>query len=225
MPILCVYCGEREGTTDDHVIPKSYFANPKPNDLLTVKCCPACQQKYKKDEDLLRMWLNLGPAGGSKIGKYLWEQKLRRAIAKDKGLRNILARSMGPVDIHTLSGIYLGKKVAVRMERGRVHNVIKKIIQGLFWFEYEERLPQDILIEIADIPGSGQQIEEIISVTQEPKRSWDKIFEYRHIRPDRNIFESMWIISIYRHYYFLIFIDFQESTPRDKALFLPCHGD
>jgi hypothetical protein len=204
---ICVYCGNKPGTTKDHVPPKKLFPEPRPTNTVTVPCCEECQKKYKKDEDVFAAWINFGPAGASKVGKALWNQKLRRTYKKDYGVRKVIADSFRQISLVTPGGIYLGKKLAIKIDRRRLINVLKKIILGLFYVEYRERLPEEVPIDIIGVAGNDQRIEEVIKVTQEATVSWENIFEYRHTRLDQNSFESLWIMSFYRRNYFVAIVD------------------
>src|SRR3990167_558673 len=158
MAVMCVYCGDNPGTTRDHVPPQNLFPSPKPVNMVTVPCCKKCQAKFKKDEDVFRAWITFGPAGETPAGKLLWEQKLKRTYQKDRGVKNIIARSIKQVSLETPGGIYLGKRLAISIDPKRKNNVLRKIVRGLFWVEYKERLPKDVSIEVFGINGKDERI-------------------------------------------------------------------
>lgn len=203
----CVYCVENPGTTVDHVIPDQLFPQPKPPDLLTVPCCEQCQKSFKQDEDLFRAWILFGDAGVTEYGKQLWAQKAKRALEKDRGLRAAVARSFRHVDMQTPAGIYLGKKLATLMEVRRTENFLKKVVQGLFYGEYQERLPPDIPIETSIISKVDPRIDEAIDFTFEGTHCHENIFEYRFTRSSLELFESFWIMSFFRQQYFVALVD------------------
>jgi hypothetical protein len=203
---MCVYCGDKPGTTNDHVPPQNLFPKPKPLNMVTVPCCEQCQAKYKKDEDVFMAWITFGPAGVTAAGKLLWNQKLKRTYKKDRGVRNIIAKSFKQVNLETPGGIYLGKKLGISIDSERKNNVLGKIVRGLFWEECRERLPKDVPIEVFGIDGRDAQINELIAITDQAKTAWEGIFEYRHIRaPDS--FECLWIMSFFRQNYFVALVD------------------
>lgn len=207
MPNLCIYCGNKPGKTRDHIPPQSLFPDPKPLQMVTVPCCEQCNKKYKKDEDVFMAWINFGPSGATKTGRSLWNQKLNRTYKKDFGLRKIIANSFKQVSIVTPGGIYLGKKPAITIDPKRLSNVLNKVIRGLFWVEYKERLPKKIPIDIVKIRKNDKRIKEIISLTRQATTFFENIFEYRHVRLDPNSYESLWIMSFYRQEYFIAIVD------------------
>lgn len=206
MSTICVYCGKKPGNTRDHVPPQNLFPKPKPVNMLTVPCCRDCQAKFKKDEDVFMAWITLGPAGESTAGRMLWEQKLKRTYEKDSGVKKVMRRSCKPVDLRTPAGIYLGKRLTITIDAERKDNVLKKIVRGLFWVEYKERLPEDISIEVYGINGVGEEIGNLIARTYEATTFWEGIFEYRHARAPES-FESYWVMSFYRRNYFVAIVD------------------
>lgn len=217
MAVMCVYCGNKPGSTRDHVPPQNIFPKPKPVNMVTVPCCEDCQARFKKDEDVFMAWITFGPAGESSAGKLLWEQKLKRTYKKDSGIKKVMRRSFSQVSAETPGGIYLGKRLAISIDPERKNNVLKKIVRGLFWVEYKERLPENVPIEIYGINGKGEPIRELIAVTHEATTFWEGIFEYRHARvPER--FESYWIISFFRRNYFVAIVDGGEDSEEIKEV-------
>jgi hypothetical protein len=204
---LCIYCGNKPGITKDHVPPKNLFPKPRPTNMVTVPCCDECQNKYKKDEDVFVAWINFGPAGVTKQGKALWDQKLKRTYKKDLGVKKVIANSFKQINLVTPGGIYLGKKLVVLIDQKRLTNVLKKIIRGLFWVEYKVRLPDKIPINIIGIRKNDSRINEIIPFTQQASTFWENVFEYRHVWLDRESFESLWALSFYRQNYFIAIVD------------------
>jgi hypothetical protein len=156
-------------------------------------------------------WITFGPAGESPGGKLLWEQKLKRTYIKDSGVKKVIAKSFKPVSLQTPAGIYVGKKLAISIDPKRKNNVLKKIVRGLFWVEYKDRLPEDIPIEIYGIRGTDEIAYELIAQTNEATTAWEGIFEYRHIRAPES-FESYWIMSFYRRNYFVVIVNGIEDT-------------
>jgi hypothetical protein len=157
-------------------------------------------------------WVLFGSAGATKEGKSLWDKKLHRTYTKELGLRKIIANSLNQVDHVTPSGIYLGKRWQISIDHNRLNNVLKKIIRGLFWLEYKERLPEGAPITIHHIRKNDGRIDEVIHSTEQGTTFWEKIFEYRHRKLDDSTFESLWIMSFYRENYFVAIVGEIEGS-------------
>lgn len=185
--------------------------------MVTVPSCEKCQAKFKKDEDVFMAWITFGPAGESPAGKLFWEQKLKRTYQKDGGVKKVTARSFKKVSLETPGGIYAGRKLAISIDPERKNNVLRKIVRGLFWVEYKERLPEHVPIEIYGIHGKDQLIHELIAVTHEATTAWEGIFEYRHGRAPE-CFESYWIMSFFRRNYFVAIVGSAEGIEETKGI-------
>src|SRR5438094_9940151 len=53
---LCIYCGEADSPTMDHVPPRSMFPENLPHDveLVTAPACSLCHDAYKQDDTTIR---------------------------------------------------------------------------------------------------------------------------------------------------------------------------
>ena len=48
----CIYCGNTEDLTKDHIPPKTLFPKPRPSNLITVPCCKNCNGSFSLEKDL-----------------------------------------------------------------------------------------------------------------------------------------------------------------------------
>ncbi len=199
----CTYCDIGQGNTKDHVIPRSLFKPPRPK-MVTVPCCVKCNEEFKSDEDVFTSWIMFGPAGASTEGQSLWKAKRHRTFDKDIGLRQEIARSLKYVNFETEGGIYIKSGFIIEPDSKRIKNVIRKIIRGLFWEEYRERVPKDIEISrplVSDINDPDVVRAFDIYTTSTNGRASTAFSEetckYFVVRADRETFESLWIMVFY----------------------------
>lgn len=54
MPRTCGYCGKRNATTMDHVVPKCVFIKPLPQNMVTIPACEKCNSEKAKYDDVIR---------------------------------------------------------------------------------------------------------------------------------------------------------------------------
>ena len=96
----CVYCLRfRNGITDDHVIPKSWYPDTTPNNMekWQVPACPECNSKYSKVEgELLQlMGLCLEPGDYASLG--IAEKAVRAfmpSVARDDKDKQVRAKQL-----------------------------------------------------------------------------------------------------------------------------------
>lgn len=143
MAELCVYCGEREGTTSDHVPPKALFPKPRPVDLVTVPCCESCRSGQSLDDEYLVQMLAVRndiadhPAAAQVL------PAVHRSFAnpRKRGFNRAFAKSIRGIDIKTDAGLYLGTAPGYSVDLERFARVLRRTTIGLLYDHLEKRLP------------------------------------------------------------------------------------
>jgi len=195
----CVYCGAPHGTTQDHVPPKSFFPTPKPSNLITVPACWSCNAGSAKDEDLFLATFMFTEAGVTDTGKKLWDQKLHRMYKKNIGLRKLIASSLKKIELTTLAGIYLGRRLAIKPDKIRSERVVNKIVRGLYYHEFKEPLSPsvEIVSHFLQRPSEISYVEKFAPMLLFGSRKWPGVFEYRFNRVVDQPKGSMWVIRFF----------------------------
>ncbi len=191
---VCVYCAE-PADTRDHVPPKSFFPEPRPNDLITVPCCNCCNGSYGRDEEWFRATYMFGPAGVSSAGKKLWKQKIDRSYKRPQGIRSLIAQQISTKSpVLTPAGLYLGHRMTIQAEQKRSNRVIEKVTRGLSYFEFGSRLDTRTEI-ICGQPKTKEDFRAAASVASElamGSRGWPGVFQYVVNRSPHNSEVSIW---------------------------------
>lgn len=226
--MLCVYCQQRVADTEDHIPGRQFFADPKPppSELIAVPACRKCNDQFSKIEDYVCSHLLFGQGGVSVAGKAIWQQRMHRTYQKNDGLRRLISRSLHPLNIFTPEGLYAGQRLALDTDFGRVSQFIVKLVKGLYYFEFDEPLPLDVVIDFPEYHAEHVDLSEPHSLTRRGKRSWPGTFEYKCERvPDAHT-ESAWMFRFYGENVFVAFTskyenpedaEQAESTVRSKA--------
>jgi hypothetical protein len=194
----CAYCIE-PSETKDHVPPKLLFPKPRPSDLITVPSCLRCNSKAGIDEEYFLGVHMFSEAALSDAGKALWKQKLVRTYRKNRGLRNLLARSLIQVRIWTPNGLYLGTREGITLDHGRLDRVVQKIIRGLYYHEYQDRILEKTRVDCMrlDTQEKLQQVTHLAKSVHYGSRNWPGLFEYRCNRVPENPQGSLWFMRFY----------------------------
>ncbi len=177
--------------------PKGFFPEPRPSDLITVPSCVKCNKDTEKDEDYFRATFMFSNAGISPAGKKLWDQKLNKMYKKNLGLRRKIAQDIKKVNLLTPSGLYIRRQSASFPNSVRIENVVCKIVKGLYYHEYNERIPSSInimshLIQTQEESNAATKYE-----LQFGSRDWPGVFEYRFKRTSRNNEDFIWLMRFY----------------------------
>jgi hypothetical protein len=163
----CVYCGE-PATTDDHVPPECLFTPPLPNDLTTVPACDKCNGGASGDDEVFRNELSLSAAsfGRSPAAIERAKPSWRSINRNDRFSADIRSRAI-PVEAYSPEGVSLGAVWYAVPNRLDVHKrVLTRIVKGLYWHEFGERLRDDDSISLVFIDKGKPNWREGLSLVE-----------------------------------------------------------
>ena len=135
----CYICGVEAPTTRDHVVPDNLFPEGLRINLWTLPACRTCNDSLAPDEELFRVFV-AGQSDSNPIGRRVWQEEVRRTLAKQPRLRRMLASQLQPVELRTRAGLFAGRGYKLPVEIQRVTPVIHKVIRGLYCRERGEPL-------------------------------------------------------------------------------------
>ncbi|TKJ38365.1 hypothetical protein CEE37_12660 [candidate division LCP-89 bacterium B3_LCP] len=213
----CVYCGEREANTNDHIPPICLFPVPRPSNLITVPCCTICNGKYGQDDEQIRNILTfLGSTENHPAIVNQIANKRDRSFKKKGGESKLeyLINNSVLVDFHTKGGIYLGKKSAFNFDNPMWDKFFNRMARGLLhhensfgyvecttdWKKLEENItPEDVPEDLKIAIQYGKLV--IIG---------DNIFQYIGcFHP--SIITSLWFLIFYGGVVFKVMIKEEAS--------------
>lgn len=140
----CIYCGAREGTTRDHIPPKSLFSMPRPN-LVTVPCCDVCREGQSLDDEYFVRMISMRRGIVDSASAKAARNSALRALTKPNkgGFTRALLDSVKEIAVYSHGGIYLGQATSYYVDLRRLCNVIARTTRGLYFHEFKMRLPDD----------------------------------------------------------------------------------
>jgi hypothetical protein len=200
----CVYCNLQESTTDDHVPPKSFFPKPRPSNLITVPSCFDCNSGAGMDEEFFLATFMFSNAGVSEAGQKLWSEKLNRMYDKNIGLRRKIADHLEQTSLYTPTGIYLGRGMTINTDEKRFGSVVNKILKGLYFFEYDQPLPNnaEITTIFMNLQDNFEPVKRVAPELKFGSKTWNGIFEYRFNRLADDPSGSIWMFRFWGQAYF-----------------------
>lgn len=141
----CVYCGELDKCTEEHVVPECLYPdNQKPtrDEFAIVPACGKCNGRKSADDSYMRDVLTVDiDCWGHPLAEKV-QDKFYRSILKDKSIfaREAL-RDPRPIPIYTPNNIFLGIHQSVPLDQRRVDRFLRRVVQGLYWERYGVRIP------------------------------------------------------------------------------------
>lgn len=210
---ICTYCGERIGTTRDHVPPKSLFAKPRPN-LVTVPCCEQCQKSQSLDDEYFVRMISMKRDTVDNPSAREARDSALRSLTKPSKRRfatNLLG-SIREISLYSPSGIYLGEQMSYDVSLARLSKVIERTTYGLYLHEFGERLPDAHWCKAYSIEGFDFTALDALSLIQKlwrhaasgEKRDFgENIFTYWVRRVDGVEGATVWDFVVYGSVAFL----------------------
>ena len=206
----CVFCGAIGYVTNDQVPPRTFFAKPRPSDLIIVPGCKECNHGWSLDDEYFRTALCLSDKTtderNATAGRDAAIRSLQRKEAR--GFAKMFLSRTFPKEVYSSGGIYLGKRLGFTVDFERIQKVVAKITRGLFYEASGRILPQNYGVS-ADSNDTLEQtdpdhLHELQNTVITPLLSTqeriigDGAFRYRHAIPkDGDGFVSAWALTFY----------------------------
>jgi hypothetical protein len=198
----CVFC-DGIATTRDHVPPKCMFPNPRPLNSVRVPACNACNGGTKLEDEYFRLVV-ASATSGSAEALALLKSKIGPKMQTRPALVRRLVKSTVPTDIHSPSGLYIGRRPAFHVDRKRLQIVINKIVRGLFYHETTSRLSLDA--RVADYMYNPQLVggfRDAICSLKIQDIGDGRTFSYRYVVSEESPEVSFWFMMFYSQVLFL----------------------
>lgn len=192
----CYLCGV-PADTRDHIPPLGLFPEPRPNNLITVPACLACNRNRSLDDEYFRVVVAAGSRDSPRSTVLLHQRIIPRMRQKPALILDFL-KSVRPMDIHSEGGIYLGRGPGFSIDRPRIQAVVDKIVRGLFFKHTNRRLAADYVVEdFVYNPKVERPLHDAITQLPLFKIGDGSVFSYRYYLADEAGSESFWFLMFY----------------------------
>jgi hypothetical protein len=215
---LCALCGINTATTREHVPPKSIFLQPRPNNLITIPCCKACNNGSSKSDEKFKVYLGLHAAMYSPNGEKLFQEALK-TLNRSPKLKSQVLEGLIDIDAKTPAGLTLLGYKGIKWDNKTYVSTLTKISKGLFFHHFGCVVPDDIIVK--DYFFNSMPITKL-SILNEGAVNEDS-FRYYFGYAEGT---SIWIYKFYNALYgAIILVDkqhkdrFEESTPTIEDIF------
>jgi hypothetical protein len=200
--MLCVYCGEREADTEDHVVPEGFFeAAPEAGHIKVPACYDCNNKRYSRDEEYFLVAILAEATATSNTANRVLDRLAadhqsgrRRRI----GLAVSLLEKVRPVEVHSPVGLYVGTGSALELDTARVNSVLEKIVRGLFFHRFQRPLRPDarVVVEIKPEPDRLRSPLAAAALAEPPSFLGD-VFMHRVYSLPENPDCTSWALGFY----------------------------
>lgn len=219
-PKICPYCGTIvKKLTKDHIVSRSLFVQPYPNNLPTARVCYQCNQEKGLNEDYLRDFLTLNrEAGSSTIARKLVETTVSRAIqSEEHGNTSKIAHAAAFQSQHVLlanpSGLIWGEAYKVPIEKERIKAVLTAMVKGFYFKTYRKILPPTHKVVAARFePQEVSAAWDVFLLTGAQHKNLGQVFSYQYVSDhDQQI--TLWQFLFYQSILFQLATYLPGITP------------
>lgn len=207
---VCAYCGQYSALTEDHVIPKSLFSAPRPDDIPKVLACAKCNNVIKSFNDTYLRDLLVADisAANHPVAKEQFAKFIRAAHRRQSHLAREIAWQ-SPVQVFTPSGLFTGMAYSARMPLDRIMTVITMLVQGLYRAYTGLTLPADVHVDVKryyDDTDLRQVIDPLLqagALRVQPVGDgsvFTCVYGYAQSEPE----SSIWVLVFYEHAVFAV---------------------
>lgn len=180
--------------------PCSLFPKPRPNDLLTVRCCEECRTGWSKDDE----YFAFAAATAASLHEApeamrTWEHLFRGLGSKKKlAFFRYLQKQTKTFAAQTPAGIYLGECGRIELDSERINRVGARIIRALFFREYERLVPPSHDVRFLLFQFSMEHVTSGVAHCSFESRTYaDGQFRYQFRATAEDPDSSMWHGDIY----------------------------
>jgi len=220
----CTYCGKLNPETVDHIPPVCLFPKPRPSDLVTVPCCFSCNKGSSKDDEYFKLTFVIRQdVGDQPAGQKLLSSTLRGLEnPRKRGMLRALIRNMGRNAVHSPSGLYLGISPTFNVDLERLGRVTNRIVRGLFYKEFDRRLPESHDVQSFAESGLRHLNVDLLTTVRSmagilksgpPRMIGDGIFEYWYQATAEDSNTSVWLLRFFASESFLCLTASRNRKP------------
>lgn len=209
----CFICGET-ATTRDNIPPTCIFSHPAPTDLVRVPACKQHNEGSSKDDEYFRFFVAATASGSDQAHGIIKDRIVEKAKSKPKLLSSIMKNAHSRIEIRTPAGIILGYRPGFKFDRKRIYNIFNKIVRGLFYYHFKQRLLDEYevgeFLILYSIPDTLKELLKNIQLYE----TKDMAFGYKFKTNESNINESIWFFRFYNGQVFYC-VDTHKKGPKE----------
>jgi hypothetical protein len=198
---LCVYCLSNEADTKDHVIAEGFFETAPEGGYVKVPACYACNNRLSRDEEYFLVAVLAEATVGSQTANRVLDRLSEDHSSgrrKRTGLAISLLDKVRHIDVHSPSGIYLGRASGVELDTERANRVLEKILRGLYFHQLGTALPIDARVFVEIKPDLTRLRSPVIAAAlSQPPHALGDVFTYRVFRLPEGRHTTAWALGFY----------------------------
>ena len=199
----CYLCGsiliKNINKSKDHVPPDCIFPDTKPENLITVPCCEACNKDYRTLDEKMKNYISIiAGEKSSDAGK-----KSKNEILKSPKLRNDFLKHTQPHS--SLIDSAGNPRLLFNFNNDELDRWLVRIVKGLYFDKYRKRMHESIY-EVKALPKLTPQPSETFPI--EEGLNLRPFFVYGVVKDENKENRNTWVLIFYDHLIFTVSVDY-----------------
>lgn len=191
---ICVICGVRPATTQDHVPPKGFLKGTT-GQFRTVPACNECNNGSAEDDEALRNYISLQVGKQTESAKKLWEDGAHKSLKRSTKLRSALLKTMKEIDVINATGKN-ESRLSFWVPSSLYQQVFERVTRGLVFYHSGEILPPETIVKINLLNNPPDLSLPEIKMLEYQSIS-NGAFEYRFGFDPDTFCNSLWLFTVH----------------------------
>jgi len=192
---ICAICGTNQGTTRDHVPPKSIFPKPRPSNLITVPACIECNNGASVYDDLFKVFLSLQATESNEMARRLFEEKTLKTLRRNSVLLERIKEESKEIEVINNDG-ELETRTGVLWDSQAHDAVIERTIRGLYFHHVGEPLSEETELSVQWLKEIPRELMPRLNLFTRVEIG-DNQVTYKYLIYDQDPRLSVWLFDFY----------------------------
>lgn len=185
------------------MIPKRLFLPPLPSDMITVNACQSCNNNAKSQDDRYLMhWLVCDYQNWQHpVARRLFEERVRPRVREGKSAFAFDAMRGRVGDVHSPSGIIVGRVFMAEIPDERVTRTLSRIVRGLYYHCTKTMMPNNVEFEIRrqfNVAGLQEPVQTLMRLGgKQITIGNDEVFRCVYLWSPDHPAHSIWLLGFY----------------------------
>jgi len=216
---ICYLCGINPANSADHVPPKSLFPKNAQQKGHKLPACNKCNNLLHLDEEYIRDRFSI--AGHNETAREVFQQGTRRSylrpyeMLKSVTKLDLINRDTVSMTIKSPAGIHIGNATGIKIDSKRVDKVSVKIVKGLYYHYFGERIPNNYSFDVYFDPPDW--LPNLLGKPSPLIGRFDEVFSYKGIVTQRDQSTGIWWLSFYKSLGLIVIVENPTLAKEIKA--------
>ncbi len=214
VPSKCYLCSTTDDLTDDHIPPVGFFPEPRPDNLITVRCCRHCNQGQSLDDEAFRVFSS-SLLNRSDAGEWIWRNKVMGStFRRSPQLRENVERYLLKVPVRTTAGTV--RMTALGFPKKRANRFLIRITKGLVATFYPDKDYSGTAFSVDNLMLNQENIDYLNTLSTYDERG-ERVFRFWRAMASNKEAIGLFAYVFYDACLFMVAMDLDKLHSEDPG--------